>query len=248
MQRFLKFLIFIMLISCSHCYAEDNIGTIGVLSGDGSALSPYYYIYPDAANMFAQDAINAINKGSDFKAVNLYETNKAVTAKNMNNGYQKSYIVDLPRLQKINKAANVDYILMITCGLDIQNYVMKGTWWNFFAVPGADVIDPKYNLITYVSLVDMSNNAIVWQNVYEQLIGAKNFNIMTVTPSPSFSQLKEIKKYSNTITQQMADNAVLYIKNPPMQDSTFVRGTIVEPDTENKSEELRVESGKLEKK
>ncbi len=221
-----KILICLLLLTGCKCHAQE---LIAVLSGDSNSLSTYYYLYSDASNLIAQDLANEINKRNEFRAINMFDYNNMVKPKyrNINPTYKNTYIVDINWLEQVNKDLKANYILMISSGLDIQSHVLESTIWNKINIAGSDSFRPHYNLITYVSLIDMSNKSIIWQDVQEKLIADKDFSILNSGVSPSLVQLKEIKKYSAKLAPQLAVNTSLYIKNPPLQDLTNVKGVII---------------------
>ncbi len=94
---------------------------------------------------------------------------------------------------------------MVTSGLDIQSQLFKETWWNKWGISSSEPITPTYRLTTMLTLIDKKTYSIVWQDLYQRDIKAKNMDLGVTQFSPNYPQLAKIKKYSNTMSEYVVN-------------------------------------------
>lgn len=208
-----KFISLVLFALCSTCVAGAK-SAIGVISADESTFSGYYYIYKDASKLVAEKIVSEFKKNEykeELTLLPLPDYTPQVNA--LKNEYKNTYLINQANLKKINQNTKCDYILLISSSLDIQSNLMDTTWWNRLNVAGSDVIDPKYNLTTIVTLIDTKNGRRVWDNVYEEKLSAEKFNILNAENSPNLTQLRAIHKFANKIAPEIALTSQLYIKD-----------------------------------
>ena len=164
---------------------------------------------------------------------------------------------DFVNLKRVTRYLNADYILMVTSGLDIQSQLFKETWWNKWGISSSEPITPTYRLTTMLTLIDKKTYSIVWQDLYQRDIKAKNMDLGVTQFSPNYPQLAKIKKYSNTMSEyvvNIVDKTVNPWIVPPEEPksvemrSRFINeGTKVYIDDNSMKEwkEIRLEDGNV---
>ena len=108
--------------------------------------------------------------------------------------FKTTYNVNFPQLEKVAKANNQQYVLLLTSTIDAENYVLRRTLWDFLNIAGATVIDPAYKISTYAVLVDTKTNSILWSNTFYKTISVVEGRIITRGPSPQTEQLQKIQR------------------------------------------------------
>ena len=189
----------------------DNIVT------ETSALDSY--IYDQAAEFFADGVVNLLNDTDYIKSPNVSQvrnvlkqnTSVMLSTKDLTNKFKTSYNVDYDAVKKAAVKTNNDYVLLITSTIDAQNFILRRTWWDFFNIPGASVVDPAYKINTYAVLIDTKNNVKLWSDTYYKTISTVENRIITQGPSPQNVQLEKIKDYSRYICPQIAQQVQLNI-------------------------------------
>lgn len=186
--------------------------TVVVLSDTGHRNGTTYVICGASADIIATDIINELNKTGRIKAPLLGENMSKITQKNIPLYYQTffreykyNYNIDFVNLKRVTKDLKADYIIMVTSGLDVQSNFLKETWWNKLSIAGIDPVIPTYKLTTLVTLIDIKNGSIMWQDLYLRDISAKNYDLGITQFSPSYAQLSKIKKYSKNVSQYVTN-------------------------------------------
>ena len=97
-------------------------------------------------------------------------------------------IIDFEFAKKIANLYDTNYVLLITSATDSTNYITRRTWWDFFNVPGASVLDPAYKINIYAVLIDTDKNLIVWNKSYQKTISVVENRIINIHHSflPAF--------------------------------------------------------------
>ena len=177
------------------------------------------YIYDATAEFFADEITAILNETDNIESKTVsdvraeFKNNPTLTlaAKDLMYRFRNSYNVDYEAVKKIAKQSGERYVLLLTSTIDAENYILRRTWWDFFNVPGASVIDPAYKINTYAVLVDSKNNQKLWSDTYYKTISTVENRIITRGPSPQTEQLSRIKDYSKYICPQIAQNVQLSI-------------------------------------
>ena len=205
MKRFLKifFIFCIVLLSAQSSQAEEY--KILVLPDNIQFDSTNYYVYPDSSTIFASDVINAMKKDGRVETVSMTKvrdelrknTKLTLLTKGALKEFKYNYNIPFVDFKAIADRFGTDKILVITSQTDIQNYFLRRTLWDFLDIPGATVIDPGYKLSTYVALIDVNKELVLWQNTYYKTIGARESRMIAQNFAPATEQLEKIKFYSS---------------------------------------------------
>lgn len=183
---------------------------IAVISDSAHRNGTTYLICGASSDIIASDLVNAINQSRHMQAPLLGDTMAKMTDNKLNvykytffQEYRSNYNIDFVNLKRLTKNIEADYILMITSGLDIQSNFLKDTWWNKLNISGVDVVKPTYKLTTLLTLVNKRTYEVVWQDLYQKDISARNYDLGTVQFSPGYAQLTKIKKYSKRVSEHV---------------------------------------------
>ena len=224
MKRFFIYILVlsaIFLISGTNSFAaQRKIPTIAVISDSGHRNGTTYLVCGAASDIIAADIINRLNQTGRIKAPLLGENMSKITQKNIPlyymtffNDYKYNYNVDFVNLKRVTRYLNADYLLMVTSGLDIQSQLFKETWWSKWGISSSEPITPTYKLTTMLTLIDKKTYSIVWQDLYQRDIKAKDMDLGITQFSPNYPQLAKIKKYSNTMSEYVV-NKLDAVVNP----------------------------------
>ena len=216
MKRFLIYLLVLSSIFVSSGMtsfaAARKTPTIAVISDSGHRNGTTYLVCGAAADIIAEDIINRLNQTGRIKAPLLGDTMSQITQKNIPlyymtffNDYKYNYNVDFVNLKRVTRYINADYLLMVTSGLDIQSQLFKENWWNKWGISSSEPITPTYRLTTMLTLIDKKTYSIVWQDLYQRDIKAKDMDLGVTQFSPNYPQLAKIKKYSNTMSEYVVN-------------------------------------------
>lgn len=210
----------LLLFACSaNVIAVENSSTptILVLPDNMQFDSTNYAIYPDASIIFATDLINDIKRTSDIKIVSMKSIRDAIRSNSKINTltnkalkeFKYNYNIAFIDLRAIAKYFKTDYVLLITSQTDSQNYFLRRTVWDFLNIPGTTVIDPVYKLCTYVALINVNEETILWDKTFYKRIGTMESRMIAQNLAPETEQLQKIKQYSqNNFTPTVS----LYIR------------------------------------
>jgi len=205
MKFIIKVFLLILFIFAQHnfCYAK-NIKVL-ILPDTLSQKTKDAYIYTEAADLISNDVINYLKNIQGFEAPTISYVKQVV-----NNGgdkykqlvqktmfdFKNTYNVDYMALKQINAKFGANWIMLITSNLDVQNYFLRRTVWDFFNIPGAAVVDPAIRLSTQVYLIDPNKQTIVWQNNYQKLISSRENRMISTGFQPQTEQMEWIKRHS----------------------------------------------------
>lgn len=225
MKRFFKLLLILctVLITVQASRAEDY--KILVLPDNIQFDSTNYLVYPDSATIFASDVINSLRKDGRIETVSMTKvrdelrknTHLSVLTKRALKEFKYNYNIPFVDFKAIADNFHTDKVLIITSQTDIQNYFLRRTLWDFLNIPGATVIDPGYKLSTYVALIDVNKEVILWQNTYYKTISSMENRIIAQNFAPATEQLEKIKSYScNLLSPMIAQTVEAKILPPPI--------------------------------
>lgn len=192
------------------------------------------YIYAEAADLISNDVINYLNNVKGFNAPTISYVKQVVNnggdkykrfVKNTIFDFKNTYNVDYMALKQINTKFGANWIMLITSNIDVQNYFLRRTVWDFFNIPGAAVIDPAFRLSTQVYLIDPNKQTIIWQHNYQKLISSRENRMISTGFQPQTEQMEWIKRHSRMylapqIVQEMqfiaynVDEYSNYFKHP----------------------------------
>lgn len=220
-KLFLAF--FCVLFITQSCFAEEY--KVLVLPDNLQFESTNYYIYPDAALMFASDTINNLKSLGRIDTVsmndirNAFRKNQklAILTKKALAEFKYNYNIPFVDFRAIANYFSTDKVLIITSQTDTQNYFLKRSFWDWINMPGCAVVAPSYKLNTYVALVDVQKEEIMWQSTfYKQIYSAEN-RIIGSNFAPATEQLEKIKFYSqNSLCPKIAQIVQQRIIPPPI--------------------------------
>lgn len=167
--------------------------------------STNHLIFPDSSVIFASDTINEIKKDGRVQTVSMTEirdelrknTKLSLLTKNAMKEFKYNYNIPFVDFKAIANRFSTNKVLIITSQTDIQNYFLQRTVWDFLNIPGASVLNPAYKLSTYVVLIDVDKEQVLWQNTYYKKIGSVENRIVAQNFAPATEQLEKIKSYSN---------------------------------------------------
>ena len=204
MKRFFKLFMAIYFVFCTTQMTHADEYKVLVLPDNIQFESTNYYVYPDTSIMFASDIINEIKKEGKIETVSMTEIRDALRknvhlrmlTKNAIKEFKYNYNIPFVDFKEIAHCFSTNKVLVITSQTDVQNYVLRRTIWDFLDIPGATVIDPAYKLSTYVALVDVDKEEVLWQNTYYKMISAMESRMIAQSFAPATEQLEKIKFYS----------------------------------------------------
>ncbi len=204
MSRFLKLFTVLLCIFfvANITFAEEY--KVLVLPDNIQFDSTNYLVYPDSSVIFASDTINEIKNRGQVQTVSMTEvrdtlrknTKLSILTKKALKEFKYNYNIPFVDFKAIANCFGTNKVLAITSQTDIQNYFLKRTIWDFLNIPGASVIDPTYKLSTYVVLIDVDKEQVLWQQTYYKNIGAMENRMVALSFAPATEQLEKIKFYS----------------------------------------------------
>lgn len=212
MRKIFKLLI-ILFVMCSvltEVRAQDY--RVLVLPDNIQFESTNYYIYPDASILFASEIIDALNHSGKVKTVCMAEVRDALRsnlklnllAKNTLKEFKYNYNISFVDFRNIARKFSVDKVLIITSTTDAQNYILRRTAWDLLNVPGTTVVDPAYKISTFVALVDVEQEKILWQQTYRKSFSSMENRMLANTFAPASEQLDKLKLYSSVLSPVIA--------------------------------------------
>mgnify|MGYP001805807503 CR=1 FL=1 len=225
MMRFLKFFMTLCVLFSAAQYANAEDYKILVLPDNIQFESTNYYVYPDTSVMFASDVINEIKKDGRVQTVSMTEIRDALRknvhlrmlTKSALKEFKYNYNIPFVDFREIARCFSTNKILIITSQTDVQNYVLRRTIWDFLNIPGATVVDPAYKLSTYIALVDVDKEQVLWQNTYYKMISTMENRMIAQSFAPATEQLEKIKFYSQyLLSPEIARISATRILPPPI--------------------------------
>lgn len=210
MKVFFKILIifvFLVFILPSKSFAKE---TLAVINDNFTSPDVTYYLYPATSDLIAQDIVNRVNLNNRIAAIPTVNSVEKLKRNNvlpqgikLINEYKYTYNINYEALRKVSEKLDVNYILLVTSGMDIQSSFLKETIWNKLNVPGEDVVNPSYKIITRITLLDPKNEFIIFQKNYQKDIPSKEFDLINQNFSPVYTQMTRIKDYSEQLSKSV---------------------------------------------
>ena len=194
---------------------------VAVITDINHRAGTIYVVTGASADIIASDLITELNNSKHVYAPVLGDSMQKI-ASHMNlytktffDEYKYNYNIDFINLRRVTRNLHADYLLMVTSGLDVQSNFLKDTFWNKLAIAGQESVRPSYRLTTLITLVDLHNESILWQQLYKKDISANDYDIGNVQFAPSYAQLSKIKKYSKNIAEHITPEINIAI-NPAL--------------------------------
>lgn len=208
---FLFVMFFASTLSVVAVETKDKSKSVLVLSDRVEQANTKYFIYPQVSEMIAADIINRLNTEGDVKAPSLSDVRSELrsselvrAAYSLLDNYRYTYDVNYSALRKIAKHFDVTNVLLVTGSLDTTSDFLKPTWWAFLNVPGENSVKSEFKLYTYMALIDLNNETITWQNVYERKLVDTEFGLGNMNFSPDAKQMVKVKQGSLLIAKDAA--------------------------------------------
>lgn len=192
--------------------------------------STNYYVYPDSSVIFASDTINQIKNNNRIKTVSMTEirdtlrknTKLSILTKNALKEYKYNYNVPFVDFKSIAQYFGTNKVLVITSQTDTQNYFLRRTLGDFLNIPGASVICPAYKLSTFVSLIDVDKEQVLWQETYYKTISSMENRMIAGSFAPATEQLEKIKFYSSYLLSPNIAKTVESNILPPLKPESEI--------------------------
>ncbi len=231
MNFFFKHLLGLAIILFSCVSAANAQEIMAILSDDLKPVSTNYIIYPETSNLIAQEISNKININAHLKALPVCNSINNAQKQSFDKEivkfvkeYQYTYVLNYDSLRKISNKLGANYILLVTSGIDIESNFLKETIWNRLSIGGENSVNPSYRVVTQITLIDPSNELILLQKNYDNLLRGNNFDLAVPTFSPSTNQLKKLQKFSSYI----ASNVTPIIETKIMPELTPTQNAFIE--------------------
>lgn len=211
------FAFFAFFLNCNLTFAMEKIGVI-----TDTLLTPvnYYNAYFRTPDFFAVD-IRGELLDRNVEVVSIDEATKAlkkagITQNNLQalQGLQQGYNLEFQTLKKIAKSINVNKLVVITMGMDVQRDFLKNTAWNIANVPGMDVVNPTHRVSVYVGFVDVQKETVLWESIYAKNIRNNKLKNLDTTISNNYEGMLRLKEYSRYISPDIAYNVKMKMLNP----------------------------------
>ncbi len=190
---------------------SDKSKSVLILSDRVEQANSKYFIYPQVSEMVAAEIINKLNIDGDVKAPSLSDVRAELRTPELVrasyallDNYRYTYDINYSALRKIAKHFDTTNVLLVTGAVDTTSDFLKPTWWAFLNVPGENVVKSEFKLYTYIALVDLTNETVSWQNVYERRLVAPEFGLTNLNYSPDAKQMVKVKKGSQLIAKDAA--------------------------------------------
>lgn len=238
MKKFFKLFSILCLalstVQFGFAQASSSANKILVLPDNLQFESTNYLVYPDSSVIFASDTINNLKKTGAVESVSMCDVREVfrknlslrILAKNILKEFKYNYNVSFVDLKTLSRAFSTNKVLLITSTTDVQNYILRRTLWDFLNIPGATVIDPAYKVSTYVALVDVDKEEVLWQQTFHKTISANENRMIAVSFAPATEQLEKIKFYSEYVLSPLIAQIVQAKIAPPAVMS--VDGNIIQ--------------------
>ncbi|HNW25548.1 MAG TPA: hypothetical protein PKI94_02025 [Candidatus Gastranaerophilaceae bacterium] len=200
----------LVFLTTQTCFAQDK--KILILPDNIQFESTNYYIYPDTSVIFASDTINSLRLSGKVDTVSMAEIRDAfrknvrlnITTRRALKEYKYNYNIAFVDIKPIAHTFDTNKVLLITSTTDTQSYLLRRTVWDFLNIPGAAVIDPAYRVSTYIALVDVDEEKVLWQGTFQKNLSAVENRMIGVNFAPATKQLEKLKFYSSYFTPMIA--------------------------------------------
>ena len=215
MKKFIIILLSLIFLQTASYAIQDNRALTSVAIITDHILDPplVYYNYPAASELFANEFVNELRLRNNLKLLSPSDVKEVLSLstltpqiKSFEQQYRTNLIIDFTKLREFAKLLGVDNIILVTSNIDSQSYLLKGTIWNVLNISGADSVNPVYQIITNVALIDVKTETIIWQNLYRKNLKARDNSIIPATFAPYNQQLKAVSDYSKALSHQVANS------------------------------------------
>ena len=215
MKNFWKSLIVcLIMLGAQGVFAAEKIL---VIPDNIESHNVNYYVYPDTAEFFASEVINLINTTKSLTAPSVSNIKTSIDKdpklkllmRDALNRYKTRYTVDYNTFKKIANKYEASKVLLVTSGIDVQNYVLRRTLWDFLNIPGATVIDAAYKVSTYTALIDVNKEITIWSDTYDKTLSTVENRIVANSFAPAYEQLEKLKDYSKLLSYEIVQNVQL---------------------------------------
>ena len=208
---------FALALTSNICYAKNDIAIV-----TDTMLTPvnYYNAYYKTPEFFAVDLRGQLLK-KNIEVATSNEVREALKKAGIKQndllslvGMQQGYNIDFSFLNKIAKNLNVDELIILTMGMDIQRDFLKNTAWNAMNVPGWDVVNPTHRVSVYVAYVNVKDETVLWETIYAKNIRNNKMKNLDTAISNNYEGMLRLKEYSKYISPDIAFNVKMKSKNP----------------------------------
>ncbi|MBQ7287617.1 MAG: hypothetical protein IJW73_07655 [Candidatus Gastranaerophilales bacterium] len=217
---------FAFALTSNICHAKNDVAII-----TDTMLTPvnYYNAYFRTPEFFAVDLRGQLIK-KDFEVATTDEVREALKKAGIKQndllslvGMQQGYNLDFSFLKKIAKNLDVDELVILTMGMDIQRDFLKNTAWNAMNVPGWDVVNPTHRVSVYVAYVDIKNEVVLWETIYAKNIRNNKMKNLDTAISNNYEGMLRLKEYSKYISPDIAFNVKMKSMNPNfVEPATYI--------------------------
>ena len=208
-------LIFLMTVSC----AQAETFNVIVLPTDLLNQKENYYSFSEPSEIFAQDIISNFYKEKDkISSPDLYKVREKISAnadlKNSASTALKKYEniknIDYQALKKIGDSCSCEYILLVSSSVYTKQNNLKRNLWEILNISTAFDISYPYRLETTTTLIDTTNDLVIWSNKYTTKIGNNSNYFIATNYAQANEQLDKIRMYSkNVIAPSTSQNITL---------------------------------------
>ena len=208
---------FAFALTSNICHAKNEIAIV-----TDTMLTPvnYYNAYYKTPEFFAVDLRGQLLK-KDFEVATTDEVKEALTKAGIKQndllslvGLQQGYNLDFSFLKKIAKNLEVNELVILTMGMDVQRDFLKNTAWNALNVPGWDVVNPTHRVSVYVAYVDVENEVVLWESIYAKNLRNNKMKNLDTAISNNYEGMLRLKEYSKYISPDIAFNVKMKSENP----------------------------------
>ena len=202
---------------------------IGIITDTMLTPINYYNAYFRTPEFFATDIRGQLLK-RDVEVIPIDETQNSLKKAGIRQNdlealqsLQQGYNLEFPLLKKIANKINVDKLIVVTMGMDVQRDFLKNTMWNILNVSGMDVVNPTHRVSVYVGFVDVKNQTVLWETIYAKNIRNNKMKNLDTTISNNYEGMLRLKEYSKYISPDIAYNVKMKMLNPNfVEPATYI--------------------------
>lgn len=207
MKKFLLLLGFMFFVCAPACHAER----IGVLSDNILTESTPYNSYFKTPDFLVQDIIDELSKTGRVQPIQYSQFKTMLQKSTLSDRQiaklkeiQHGYDVDFLLLKKIAQATEVDKLLIVTSGIDVQRDFLKPTLWSSLNVPGFDTVNPTQRVTVYAVFVDCKAERVLWEELYSKNIRNNKMKNLDVTVAHNYEGMMRLKTYSKFVAPEIS--------------------------------------------
>lgn len=225
MKKLFKLVVVLFIVFFATQIVQAEEYRILVLPDNIQFDSTNYLVYPDSSVMFATDTINEIKRDGRVHTVSMTEVRDtlrknqklSILTKNALKEFKYNYNIPFVDFKSIADKFSTNKVLVITSQTDVLNYAIRRSIWDILNFPGESVVDPAYKMSTYVALIDVDKEEVLWQGTFYKTIKAKDNRMLAMNFAPATEQLEKIKQYSLvTLAPDVAKMVQAKILPPPL--------------------------------